>query len=140
MKFKTTSKEIKNFVLSVSRAIDIKPSNPALQGIYLRAENGLCELIGTDLDLVIKAKFPVEVLVDGESLINSRVFSEVVRKLPVGEERCGHRDFLRQGFLALPAALLPPLEVEAEGSHREEVRRHRGSALFVRSLLYVGNP
>ena len=85
MKFKTTSKEIKNFVLSVSRAIDIKPSNPALQGIYLRAENGLCELIGTDLDLVIKAKFPVEVLVDGESLINSRVFSEVVRKLPVGE-------------------------------------------------------
>ena len=85
MKFKTTSKEIKNFVLSVSRAIDIKPSNPALQGIYLRVENGLCELIGTDLDLVIKAKFPVEVLVDGESLINARVFSEVVRKLPVGE-------------------------------------------------------
>ena len=85
MKFKTTSKEIKEFVLSVSRAVDIKPSNPSLQGIYIRADNNYCELIGTDLDLVIKARFPVEVEVEGESLINSRVFSEVVRKLPVGD-------------------------------------------------------
>jgi DNA polymerase-3 subunit beta len=84
LKFKTTSKEIKEFVLSVSRAVDIKPSNPSLQGIYLRVVGGFCELIGTDLDLVIKAKFPVEEMVEGESLINSRVFSEVVRKLPVG--------------------------------------------------------
>ena len=85
MKFKTTSKEIKEFVLSVSRAVDVKPSNPSLQGIYLRVVDGFCELIGTDLDLVIKAKFPVEEMVEGESLINSRVFSEVVRKLPVGD-------------------------------------------------------
>ena len=57
MKFKTTSKEIKEFVLSVSRAVDIKPSNPSLQGIYLRVFGGFCELIGTDLDLVIKLEF-----------------------------------------------------------------------------------
>ena len=85
MRFKTTSKEIKEFVLSVSRAVDIKPPNPSLQGIYLRVADSFCELIGTDLDLVIKAKFPVEEMVEGESLINSRVFSEVVRKLPVGD-------------------------------------------------------
>ncbi len=85
MKFKTTSKEVKEFVLSVSRAVDIKPSNPSLQGIYLRVVDNFCELIGTDLDLVIKARFSVEETVEGESLINSRVFSEVVRKLPVGD-------------------------------------------------------
>ena len=36
MKFKTTTKTIKDHVLTVSKAVDIKPSTPALQGLYIK--------------------------------------------------------------------------------------------------------
>ena len=85
MKFKTTTKTIKDHVLTVSKAVDIKPSTPALQGLYIKINKNNCELTGSDLDLVIKARFEVESIVDGECLVNSRIFSEVVRKLPSGE-------------------------------------------------------
>ena len=85
MKFKTTAKSIKEYVLTVSKAVDVKPPTPALQGLYIKTKENLCELIGSDLDLVIKASFEVESIVDGECLVNSRIFSEVVRKLPSGE-------------------------------------------------------
>ena len=85
MKFKTTAKSIKEYVLTVSKAVDVKPSTPALQGLYIKIKENLCELTGSDLDLVIKASFEVESIVDGECLVNARIFSEVVRKLPSGE-------------------------------------------------------
>ncbi len=85
MKFRTKTKDIKEAILSVSRAIDVRPSTPSLQGIYIRVSNGVCELIGSDLDLIIKAKVMVSSEVDGECLINSRVLSEVVRKMSPGE-------------------------------------------------------
>ena len=85
MKFKTTTKIIKDYVLTVSKAVDIKPSTPALQGLYIKIKENNCELTGSDLDLVIKANFEVESIVDGECLVNSRIFSEVMRKLPSGE-------------------------------------------------------
>ena len=56
MKFKTKTKDLKEVVLSVSRAVDVKPSTPSLQGLYIKVEDGSCEVIGSDLDLVIKAK------------------------------------------------------------------------------------
>ena len=83
MKFKTTAKSIKEYVLTVSKAVDVKPSTPALQGLYIKIKENLCELTGSDLDLVIKASFEVESIVEGECLVNARIFSEVVRKLPL---------------------------------------------------------
>ena len=55
MKFKTKTKDLKEVVLSVSRAVDVKPSTPSLQGLYIKVEDGSCEVVGSDLDLVIKA-------------------------------------------------------------------------------------
>ena len=85
MKFKSKTKELTEVILSVSRAVDVKPSTPSLQGVYIKVENGSCEVVGSDLDLVIKAKLEVESMVDGECLINSRILSEVVRKMAPGE-------------------------------------------------------
>ena len=53
LKFKTTTKIIKDHVLTVSKAVDIKPSTPALQGLYIKTNKNNCELTGSDLDLVI---------------------------------------------------------------------------------------
>ena len=85
MKFKSKTKELKDVILSVSRAVDVKPSTPSLQGIYIKVEEGSCEVVGSDLDLVIKARLDVESMVDGECLVSSRVLSEVVRKMAPGE-------------------------------------------------------
>ena len=85
MKFKSKTKELKEVILSVSRAVDVKPSTPSLQGIYIRVQEGSCEVVGSDLDLVIKANIRVDSMVDGECLVSSRVLSEVVRKMAPGQ-------------------------------------------------------
>ena len=85
MKFKTSSKDLQILFSSVSRAVGLRPSIPSLQGVYLMTSGKELTLIGSDLDLVIKGKRPVEVDVEGECLINARIASEVIRKLPSGE-------------------------------------------------------
>ena len=53
MKFKTKTKDLKEIVLSVSRAVDVKSSTPSLHGLDIKVEDVSCEVIGSDLDLVI---------------------------------------------------------------------------------------
>ncbi len=85
MKFKIQTKELKDIVGSVSRVVDPRPTTPALQGLYIKAHRDTVEVIGSDLDVVLKARTETPVEVDGESLVNARVLSEIVRKLPSGE-------------------------------------------------------
>ncbi len=85
MKFKIQTKDLKSIVGSVSRVVDPRPTTPALQGLYIKAQNNTVEVVGSDLDIVLKARTKVEVEVEGESLVNARILSEIVRKLPSGE-------------------------------------------------------
>ena len=85
MKFKIQTKDLKDIVGSVSRVVDPRPTTPALQGLYIKAHRNVVEVIGSDLDVVLKARTETSVEVDGESLVNARVLSEIVRKLPSGE-------------------------------------------------------
>ncbi len=84
MKFSIHSKDFKNLVSSVSRSINPKPSIPSLQGIYLLLEKEKLTLIGSDLDIVTKATIPLEAEIEGQCLVNGRIASEVIRKLPLG--------------------------------------------------------
>ena len=85
MKFKIQTKDLKDIVGSVSRVVDPRPTTPALQGLYIKAHRDTVEVIGSDLDVVLKARTETPVEVDGESLVNARVLSGIVRKLPSGE-------------------------------------------------------
>jgi DNA polymerase-3 subunit beta len=85
MKFKIRVKDLQTLFSSVSRAVNPRPSIPSLQGIYLLVKEKELILIGSDLDIVIKGKREVEVDVEGACLINARIGSEVIRKLPAGE-------------------------------------------------------
>ena len=85
MKFKIKTEDLKNIVSTVSRIVDPRPASPALQGIYFRTDENFIEVIGSDLDIVIKAKSTAEIEVEGKALINARVLSDIVRKLPRGE-------------------------------------------------------
>src|SRR5210317_249048 len=72
-------------VSTVSRIIDPRPATPSLQGIYIRTLGSGVEVVGSDLDIVIKAKSSADVEIEGEALINSRVLTDIVRKLPKGD-------------------------------------------------------
>ena len=85
MKFKIKTEDLKNIVSTVSRIVDPRPTSPSLQGLYFKTTKENIEITGSDLDIVIKAKAGAEVEVDGEALINARVLSDMVRKLPRGE-------------------------------------------------------
>ncbi len=85
MKFKIQTKDLKSVVGPVSRVVDPRPTTPALQGLYIKAYNNKIEVVGSDLDIVLKARTRSAVEVEGESLVNARVLSEIVRKLPNGE-------------------------------------------------------
>ena len=85
MKFKIKTSALKEVVSSVSRVVDPRPAPPSLQGIYLKTREDLLEVVGSDLDIVLKARTAVKTEVEGETLVNARVLSEIVRKLPTGE-------------------------------------------------------
>ena len=85
MKFKIKTGDLKNIISTVSRIVDPRPVSPSLQGIYFRTVDGFIEIIGSDLDIVIKAKTEAEIEIEGRALINARVLSDMVRKLPRGE-------------------------------------------------------
>ena len=85
LKFKIKTSALKEIVSSVSRVVDPRPATPSLQGIYLKTREDLLEVVGSDLDIVLKARTAVKTEVEGETLVNARVLSEIVRKLPTGE-------------------------------------------------------
>ncbi len=85
MKFKIKTKDLKEVVSVVSRVVDPRPATPSLQGLYLKTEGNVLEVVGSDLDVVLKARTEVKTEVEGETLLNARVLSEIVRKLPTGE-------------------------------------------------------
>ena len=85
MKFKIKTEDLKNIVSTVSRIVDPRPASPSLQGLYFKTSENIIEITGSDLDIVIKAKAQAEVEIEGEALINARVLTDIVRKLPRGE-------------------------------------------------------
>jgi len=85
LKFKIKTKDIKEVLSVVSRVVDPRPAALSLQGLYLKTKENVLEVVGSDLDIVLKARTGVKTEVEGETLVNARVLSEIVRKLPTGE-------------------------------------------------------
>lgn len=66
----------------VQRAVSSKTTMPILSGILLKTDNNRLLFTATDLDLGINVSVPVEVVTEGSTVIQSRIFSELVRRLP----------------------------------------------------------
>lgn len=65
------------------KAISNKSNNEILKGALLIAKNNQLKLIGYDLEIAIEAKLnSVEIIREGEIVINSKLFGEIIRKLP----------------------------------------------------------
>ena len=78
------NKELLNECLSsVSKAVSSHSSLAVLEGIYLRAEeNGVLTLIANDMEMGIEGKIEAEVSEHGETVLNARMFVNIVKNLP----------------------------------------------------------
>lgn len=66
----------------VSKAVSTRTTNPSLEGMYLSCANNILTLFATDLEMSIHTHVDVEMLQSGSAVVPSRIFIEIVRKLP----------------------------------------------------------
>jgi len=124
MKFSCEKALLKNAITVTSRAVAQKSSIPALEGLLLRAgEEGLT-VSGYNMQTGIRTRLSANVVEEGEIVVSSRLFSEIIRKMPddvvmfsVSERMtihlsCGAADFEISGLSAAEYPDLPEVEDE----------------------------
>lgn len=85
MKFLCDKQKLQETILIVQKAITGKTNMPVLDGIFIEARNNELTLIGSDKDISIESKIQAEVIEPGKIVINSKIFGEIIRKLPNSE-------------------------------------------------------
>ena len=84
MKFTCQKTDIYEVLPNVAKAASIKTPMEALAAIRLHAEGQELELTGYDLELGIRTRISAVVEESGDLLVDSRLFSELVRRMPDG--------------------------------------------------------
>ena len=82
MKIKVSQKELNKCINIVQKAITSKTTLPILNGILLETEENTLKLTGTDLEIGIESKINCEVIKEGSIVIASKLFGDIIRKLP----------------------------------------------------------
>lgn len=82
MKFIVEKHDLQEAISNVQKAVTGKSAMPILQGILLTASGSELTLIGSDIDLTIETKVSAEVLEEGSIVIDSRLFGDIIKKLP----------------------------------------------------------
>ncbi len=72
-------------LVNVSKAAADKSTIPALEGVKLRLANETLILTGYDLEIGINTAIPVVSSDSGELVVNSRLFSDIVKRMPSDE-------------------------------------------------------
>ncbi|MEG1797855.1 MAG: DNA polymerase III subunit beta [Clostridium sp.] len=85
MKFITEKTLLQEAISDVQKAITGKSTMPILQGIYISARDGMLTLIGSDIEVSVETKIKAKILEEGEIVIDSRIFGEIIRKQPNDE-------------------------------------------------------
>ena len=79
--------KLQESILTTQKAITGKTTMPILEGIFINAENSEVTLIGSDMDLSIETKVDANVIEEGKVVIDSKIFGEIIKKLPDSEVR-----------------------------------------------------
>ncbi|MBE6052687.1 MAG: DNA polymerase III subunit beta [Clostridium sartagoforme] len=85
MKFICEKQKLQEGISIASKAITGKTTMPILEGIYIRANKDGLTLIGSDMDVSIETKVNADIQEEGMLVIDSRIFGEIIRKLPNSE-------------------------------------------------------
>lgn len=126
MKFTCETSQLCSAVSNVQRAVTTKSSLATLEGILIRTNGSEIILSGYDLEIAMKTKIPADISVEGCTVINAKILSEILRKLPAEKVTIeiseGNRALINSGtsefsIIALDAneyPELPSLEDEKE--------------------------
>lgn len=87
MIFICAKQKLQEGVLITQKAITGKSTMPVLEGIYIKATKNEITLIGSDKDVSIETKIEANVIEEGTVVIDSKIFGEIIRKLPNSEVR-----------------------------------------------------
>ncbi len=82
VKFTCNKDDITSAIGNVSKAVSPKSTIAALEGIKLRLENSELELTGYDLEIGITTSIECNSSDSIEIILNSRLFSEITRRMP----------------------------------------------------------
>lgn len=64
------------------KAVSGKSPLPILEGLLLEAEGKILQVTGTDLEIGIQYETAAEVLRPGKTVVNARLLSEIIKKMP----------------------------------------------------------
>lgn len=82
MKFSCGKKPFSDAVNIIQRAVSTKSTLPALEGILIKAASGTLTLTSYDLEIGMKTSLPADIEEPGDIVLNAKLFSEILRKLP----------------------------------------------------------
>lgn len=83
MKFTCNQQILAKALNTVSKAVSTRTTLPILKGILIEAaEDGTINLTASDLEISIKKKISASVESDGSIVVASKLFGDIVRKLP----------------------------------------------------------
>lgn len=84
MKFVCNKQELHEALINVSRAVADRSTIPSLEGIRFSLLDNTLSLTGYDLEIGIETSIEVETEQEGEIIVNPKLFSEMIRKMPSG--------------------------------------------------------
>ncbi len=93
MKFTCEKEILHNGLAIVSKAISSRTTHKSLEGILIETYDNMLKLTCTDLTLGIETKIPAKIAQEGKALVQGKIFSEFVRKLPEGEVKFTFEDY-----------------------------------------------
>lgn len=82
MKISIAQNTLSKAISIVQRGVSSRSTLPILSGILLTAKDNMLLLTGTDLELGIETKIKCDVNEPGNIVITSKLFGEVIKKLP----------------------------------------------------------
>jgi len=82
MKIIIKQKEIAKSISIVQKGISSRTSLQILNGIKIETKDGRLKLTATDLEIGIETYVNCEVIEEGSIVVNSRIFGDIIKKLP----------------------------------------------------------
>lgn len=75
-------KNLAKAIAESQKAISNRTNMDILKNFYLEAIDNSLKIIGYDLEIAITSRIDVDILEEGKVLINAKLFSDIIRKLP----------------------------------------------------------
>ena len=82
MKFSIEQKQFQNALSIALKGISSKNIMEILKGIYIEAENDHITLVSNNLEIGIKTRVEADVTENGTAIIEGKILSDIIRKLP----------------------------------------------------------